>query len=511
MRHVRAALLVLIAWTAPAVAQQYSNVPGLTVIGRLGYPGDTGPSQPIPFATLQTYLGSVFGPGSATIGNLVLWNNVTGTLLKDGGSITAFGITLVGAANAAAAYGVLGVIPCAQTAALTGDITKPSGSCVTTLAYNYTTSLTGGSARAIRSKLGDVIEAADWGVVCDGSTDTRVALQSAIDNTPEGGTLRISKQSTTGACVVSKSAGPFALSVSKPIHLLCDSSVAIKPNSTLGTTSSVNDVIHLFGHIDGINWQTIIEGCLIGDPSAASRYGRHGLVFDTTTASTYFRAPVIKNVYIQAGTSGSGYGIALLNSVVNNPNGGIYQADIGAGSIIQGGILLSGTGDSINIHDAIIPYNATASADNNGIFIDVANGGSGMAGNTTLRNLNFSQPKGVNVSCAYNLLIDGGEYEGQATLTGNALIDVSGATCTVVGTKIRNAQIQYTAGFGTPLLCRITANVGHIVFDGNTLATPTSYTPCSNASTALQVGPNSWNTGATHFSGTAAANTFGGG
>ncbi len=50
---LRALLFVgLIAWLMPAGAQQFSNVPAQTVIGRIGIPGDTGPSQAIPFVNL---------------------------------------------------------------------------------------------------------------------------------------------------------------------------------------------------------------------------------------------------------------------------------------------------------------------------------------------------------------------------------------------------------------------------------------------------------------------------
>jgi len=49
-------LLALLAIAATAKAQTFPTVPGRSVIGRLGLPGDTGPSQAIPLATLQAQL-----------------------------------------------------------------------------------------------------------------------------------------------------------------------------------------------------------------------------------------------------------------------------------------------------------------------------------------------------------------------------------------------------------------------------------------------------------------------
>ncbi len=51
-----AGILALFA-AATADAQQFSNVPGRSVIGRLGIPGDTGPSAAIPFKSLAANLG----------------------------------------------------------------------------------------------------------------------------------------------------------------------------------------------------------------------------------------------------------------------------------------------------------------------------------------------------------------------------------------------------------------------------------------------------------------------
>jgi hypothetical protein len=77
-KHISAALaaLLLIAGITPAIAQTFPTVPSQTVIGRLGTPGTSGPSQAIPFATLGAQISpyiSVIPTGATTARNLATW------------------------------------------------------------------------------------------------------------------------------------------------------------------------------------------------------------------------------------------------------------------------------------------------------------------------------------------------------------------------------------------------------------------------------------------------------
>lgn len=541
-RHV-AVLLAL--FSGPAAAQQFPTVPSGTVIGRsqLG----AGPAQAIPFSQLIALMlqsqplsipsiatNSVVFKGSISGQATVQAQAAAGTpslnLPTTSGTIPSSATTpiiidpvtgVVSCPTCSTSTGAASPIISSRSVAQTLNLSTFAG--ITTIGYAAagdgggatfknvgTTALTdtGGSfTDAVGNNFQLVWPAsglnwAAFGVFCDGTTDVRANLQNAISGTPEGAMLRGLKQA--GACLTGKNpSAAYALTASRPIHISCDSGVAIQPTSALGTTSSV---LYLFGNPDGVNIQTIIEGCFIGNPGAATRYGLYGIVFDTQTAGNYFRAPIVKNVFIQAGTSGNGYGILALNNVTNNPNGGIYAADFGDGSIIQGGIDLVGSGDSITIR-GILPQNGAVGADNNGLLVNLATG----AGSLTLSRLNFSQSAGVNIQLAYSLFIDGGEYELQAPLTGTAVVNISASGGTVLGAKIRNAQFQAVSGIGTPLLLNIAANVGTIVVDGNAFATPTSYTGVANASTDLRLGPNYWLTGPTHVSGTAPSIVYGGG
>ncbi|MGY4355378.1 hypothetical protein ACVW0J_001871 [Bradyrhizobium sp. i1.7.7] len=156
-----------------------------------------------------------------------------------------------------------------------------------------------------------------------------------------------------------------------------------------------------------------------------------------------------------------------------------------------------------------LPYNPTASADNNGLWISLINGGGGPAGDLKV-DVNLTQPAGIQLRCGYNVEFRG-EYELTTSLTGAGLLDLNGADCTISGVRV-HAQMQATGAAGTPRLLNIASNCSSIVLSESNIATPSAYTPVVNTCPSFQLGPNYWSVGgAAHIGGTAAANTYGGG
>jgi Pectate lyase superfamily protein len=94
---IRAALIFAAALLFPALASAQcafsSPVPSNTIVGRLGV--GPGPCRAIPFSVLASQLqlssNMVIGPPSSTVGDLAVWNNATGGLLKDGGGASITG------------------------------------------------------------------------------------------------------------------------------------------------------------------------------------------------------------------------------------------------------------------------------------------------------------------------------------------------------------------------------------------------------------------------------------
>jgi hypothetical protein len=331
---------------------------------------------------------------------------------------------------------------------------------------------------------------------CDGVTNDAVQLQNAINATPMGGTFYIPFKNA-GVCLTNAT-----LNFTKPIRFVCDPGVAIKPTAGIGG----NSVLYFFGSAFGLAFPTQIENCFIGDPNVNTRFGQYGMVFDTQTAGRYFRNLFVHNVTIKAGTNGV-YGILILNNVANNPNGGTFASTIEGGTI-EGGLNISGAGDNLAIRDTLIPWNATPGADNGGILISLVTG----AGSFLIDHINFSQPGAIIFDGCYSCIIQNSQIEVQAVLAAGAALFVRAGALTMQGFKILNCQFQANAGLGTPLLLDISSNVVEIIVQGNNFATPTSYSPIFNQSVTLQLGPNYWAVGAAaHVSGTAAANTYGGG
>lgn len=333
-----------------------------------------------------------------------------------------------------------------------------------------------------------------FGAKGDGSTDDTTALQNCITATAIGGTIRNAKPAAH--YLVSST-----INVSEPISMKFSTGCAIVPASGLGS----GDVIKFSGSANGLAYSTIIENVQIGDPASATRYGGVGIRFDTTASGVYFRGLQMRGVYVSAGTL-SRYGVIMLNDPAQNANGGIFTSTI-EGGVIQGGLLVSGCGDNITIRDTLIPHNFGASADNLGILVSLATG----AGSFVIDHINFSQAGGVIMDACYASTIQNSQFEAQATITADAVVYIRAGDATIGGFKFINNQAQANSGIGTPLFLKISSNVGHIIVSGNAFATPTSYTAVTNASAALQQGPNFWSTGSPHISGTAPANTYGGG
>lgn len=534
--------LALIAGISPVIAQQFPTVPGRSVIGRLGTPGDTGPSQAIPFATLQTYLsggsggaastphtqdfltGGDFTPGSTTQLTLSsaptstdllfiafdgVWQNANTWSLST--TVVTFNAaiplnTQVVEAKWSTVTSPTGVSSITAGTSLTGAVTflhdatiniVRSSQNITFSLGNYLSTLSNAVSRTFKDKQQDLNTAFDFGVKCDNSTTDTTTLQNAINSTPIGGKLYIPFKNS-GTCLIDA-----GLTFPEPIHLVCDPRVSIKPITGIGSGSVLNFV----GSANGLAFPTIIENCFIGDTGANTRLGGIGMFFDSRVTGNYFRGLELRNVTIKAGTTGA-FGAVFLNNTVNNPNGGIFVVNI-RGGLIEGGLSFSGAGDNIAIRDTLIPWNSTGGADNNGILVDLVAG----AGSFLIDHINFSQPGGLVFDACYSCIVQNSQFEGQATSTesNGAIVDVRAGSATILDFKFRNNQVQAVAGVGTPLLLRIGLNVTHVVVDGNAFATPTSYTGVSNASVELQLGPNFWSTAATHVSGTAAANTYGGG
>lgn len=380
----------------------------------------------------------------------------------------------------------------------TGMISQ-SGQNIAFTTGNYTSTQTGGTSRTVQNKLGDVIEGADFGVVCDGSTVTGNAFRAAAAAAQNShATLHISGQNASGACILNAGASNFGIQITQPFKIACDPGIWLEPDSSFTSSTDVFDII------GGSNYliSNMEIHCNIGNPAAPTRNGRAGIFLDTQVVGNFI-AHFNYTGRIQAGTHGS-FGLLAINNVTNNPNGGFFLSTIGDHqSVIEGGVDLSGSGDSITL-EGNYPYNSASGADNSGVLVDlVANAGGFVA-----KDLNFSNCGGLVITYVANGEIDGGEYEAQATCTIAPLINISATGGTITAFQIHPHSMT-SVGSVTNLLLAIGVNAILPTLHGVSIATSTAYTPVTNNSTTLGCGANFFNVGgAAHVSGTAPANTY---
>jgi hypothetical protein len=185
MRKIIRAIALAIGLLPGIAAAQSAppNLPYHTLYGFLGAaPGTSGPGEAIPFASLQALLGPVFGPNTSTIGHIATFGNGLGTVLADGGAISALWTN------------GLGVMPCGNFPVLTGNVTNTSGSCSITV--NYTSPLTGGTQRTLTGKLSEYVSVFDFGAFGDCVNDDTAAFQAAQNS----GAARIHVPPAPGGC-----------------------------------------------------------------------------------------------------------------------------------------------------------------------------------------------------------------------------------------------------------------------------------------------------------------------
>lgn len=481
--------VALMAGIAPVAAQQFPVVPDRTVVGRIGGGSGSGPAQAIPFSTLQSYLGgAVFGPNPTVVGNIALWNNITGTLLKDaGGGITAFGLSFVAAANAAAAYGVLGVIPCAQTEAFTGDVAKSAGSCAT--AVSYTSPATGGVARTIRSKFAESISVTDFGAVCDGTTDDTTAIAAAF-------AAGASKKVTFPPGVVCKvkGSGSYVFTMTAPIIIDCQGAQILLDATTPNTRGLLLFAPPSAG--DRLPSRRVTR-CLLN----MNGVGAATITIDTTATNTIeigeFEIDHVRDT--ASGTTTGTNASIFVNNIGTNTNGGTFNVNF-HDNVLSNGIYLNSVGDSIRIRDSIL------SGSKYGVYVNLISGAAGLI----IEGNNVSAADPILVDAALGpVLVINNEFEQQITSTdpNGAVVNFRGGSSTLGLVMFMGNSINALVGTGSPNPLRIGA-VSQAYVESNSFVSGVAGSACivnaTGAAATIIGASNAWSGCTTHVTATVA-------
>src|SRR6266404_6632030 len=175
--------LALIFLPSFAWAQCTGVFPPNTLCGNLS----GSPRPPAAFASG----GTVVGPGSSTVNDIAVWNNTSGTLLKDVPFVTLCGSNIFSSI-------LNGCVP--SSGGGTSKFLRADGTWVgpDSVQVTYTPQGTGGVATTVASELNRTIWVNDYGAVCNGVTDDHVAFQNAIN---EGQSLGLPVR-FSGACAI---------------------------------------------------------------------------------------------------------------------------------------------------------------------------------------------------------------------------------------------------------------------------------------------------------------------
>jgi hypothetical protein len=247
--------------------------------------------------------------------------------------------------------------------------------------------------RTWQDKAADFVSVIDFGAVDDNSTDNTAKIQAAITYaTANIRTLYFPRRNTGVYLLNTAFNSAQVLNITAPLRMVCEPGVWLKPSSSITNAQSILYFTGVTTNEIFVS-KTIVDGCNIGDPTATTRFGNHGIVFDTTAANTEFVQPVVKNIkvtYSNINSHGcinnsliSGCAI-FVNNIATNTSGGTFGA-VFEKSMLNGGVNLLNAGDSITIRDVFFAPDLTdANASNQGVYASLITG----AGVLLLDNIN---------------------------------------------------------------------------------------------------------------------------
>ncbi|WP_342052004.1 MULTISPECIES: hypothetical protein [unclassified Cupriavidus] len=289
-------------------------------------------------------------------------------------------------------------------------------------------------------------------------TDDTDAIQRCYDACPVGGTMRL-PVAPDGGYLISARPGGYCLNFSRQVSIIGEGMFSAL-NPVAGTT------VHTIllkptpnaGVYDGMRW----ENFAVGNPYNGQRYGLNGIYIDTTVAGSQLPKPRFYGLQIYPSVNTGGWGILHQNTTANNPNGGMYGAEIDSCRGIGGGIALLESGDSITVKRCIL-YGP-----NIGVYASLVNGGGGPASLLTVEDCNITTTNGA-FKCdsgnSVKFLRNNCEQIVPFQNGGLYMIDLAGGNGTMWRPEIRGCHLGIFTGVANAGIVRFNNCQGGILDD----------------------------------------------
>jgi hypothetical protein len=368
--------------------------------------------------------------------------NLSSCVAASGSFIAGTGITFTGTnpttiAATASIGGVAGPITLDPTLALSGSVLKLG---------NYTAS--GGTARTITSKIGEIISVTDYGAVCNGSIDDTAAIAAAFTAAASSKVIF-----PPGVNCKVKGSGSYVFNISAPIIIDCQGAQIVL-DATVPNTRGM----FLFaptGAGDRLPSRQLTR-CLLN----MNGTGAATITIDTTaTNTTEIGEFEIDHVRDSASGTSTGTNASIfVNNIGTNTNGGTFNVNF-HDNVLSNGIYLNSAGDSIRIKDSIL------SGAKYGVYASLITGAGGLL--ITGNNISAATPLLIDAASG-NTVVKDNEFEQQITNTdpSNAVVDFRGGSGTLTLLTFTGNSINALAGTGSPNPLKI-ANVSQAYVESN--------------------------------------------